>query len=35
MFPSPCGDMVLKYDIMVVGVEVSAFPSPCGDMVLK
>ena len=36
MFPSPCGDMVLKFNVSaVVDAGLSEFPSPCGDMVLK
>ena len=36
MFPSPCGDMVLKFSNSDAIREVlSLFPSPYGDMVLK
>ena len=36
-FPSPCGDMVLKYWFFNEETDDEAweFPSPCGDMVLK
>ena len=35
-FPSPCGDVVLKYwlDVYVEALG-EGFPSPCGDVVLK
>ena len=36
MFPSPCGDVVLKWEaIKSVGEVIRQFPSPCGDVVLK
>ena len=36
MFPSPCGDMVLKfYTKSIKTQKIILFPSPCGDMVLK
>ena len=36
MFPSPCGDMVLKLFFLERGfLSWKRFPSPCGDMVLK
>ena len=36
MFPSPCGDMVLKLLLRSDSDEgVRKFPSPYGDMVLK
>ena len=36
LFPSPCGDMVLKYHPQRnLGARPALFPSPCGDMVLK
>ena len=35
-FPSPCGDMVLKFDVgQIDEIKDDLFPSPCGDMVLK
>ena len=35
-FPSPCGDVVLKYVTMNPIINNAAlFPSPCGDVVLK
>ena len=35
-FPSPCGDIVLKYVRILCFNELwIVFPSPCGDMVLK
>ena len=36
LFPSPCGDMVLKFAVeFFLDKERGLFPSPCGDMVLK
>ena len=35
MFPSPCGDMVLKFGRRRFIMFIIMFPSPCGDMVLK
>ena len=36
LFPSPCGDMVLKScSISCCPAALRWFPSPCGDMVLK
>ena len=37
MFPSPCGDVVLKLISSRDGniTKISQFPSPCGDVVLK
>ena len=35
-FPSPCGDVVLKFmRTMLNMLEEVEFPSPCGDVVLK
>ena len=35
-FPSPCGDMVLKFSAYCRNMNMQKeFPSPCGDMVLK
>ena len=34
-FPSPCGDVVLKYVVFFAKGIRSSFPSPCGDVVLK
>ena len=35
-FPSPCGDVVLKYALVPdSSIEYGEFPSPCGDVVLK
>ena len=37
VFPSPCGDMVLKSPTVERAAQVveRQFPSPCGDVVLK
>ena len=34
-FPSPCGDVVLKYNSDPYNIMTQLFPSPCGDVVLK
>ena len=35
VFPSPCGDVVLKYSRHPYSALTLMFPSPCGDVVLK
>ena len=35
LFPSPCGDVVLKFVFTAHGAFAGLFPSPCGDVVLK